>query len=505
MGMNRADISQAISLIDTNYIIEAIEAENALSGERKGGAGVRDGQRAEAPLRKQKHPAKKRWMGAVAAVLAVAVLAGVFLRPDGTPTAYAIAEAAYPEMAPYPVEYTQDAFDAWWESTRAQRRELGDTSALRAFFARSAQTFLSGDEGRNRVYSPLNVYMALAMLAQLTGGESREQILTVLGSESMDALRQQAGDVWNANYQNDVMLTSILASSLWLNRNVKFKQKTMDTLARDFYASSYRGEMGSEEFNELLQGWLNEQTGGLLEEQAGKIEMRPEIILALATTVYFRGKWHNEFPKENTAPGAFHTPDGDVEADFMHQRSFGSYYWGDRFTAMRQRFEQSGAFMWFILPDEGVTPEELLSDAEVMDFLFFGTGSYGEYEWENQEAIYVNQSIPKFDVSAQFDLTDGLRALGITDVFDPAVSDFTPMTTHVDGPIVVSQADHAARVAIDEEGCAAAAFTVILDYGMGDPPDDEVDFVLDRPFLFCITGNSDLPLFVGIVDCPVGK
>jgi len=32
-----------------------------------------------------------------------------------------------------------------------------------------------------------------------------------------------------------------------------------------------------------------------------------------------------------------------------------------------------------------------------------------------------------------------------------------------------------------------------------------VDFVLDRPFLFCITGDSGLPLFVGIVNCPAGK
>ena len=459
---------------------------------------------AKEPLKERKRTAKKRWMGAVAAMLAVAVLAGVFLRPGGTPTAYAIAEAKYPEMAPYPVEpHTEAAYDAWWKDIRAQWRDLGDTSALQSFFARSAATFLTGDEGQNRIYSPLNVYMALAILAQLTGGESREQILTALGSESMDALRQQANDVWNANYQNDGALTSVLASSLWLDWGVKFKQDTMDTLSRDFYASSYRGEMGSEAFNELLQGWLNEQTGGLLEEQAGSIELKPETILALATTVYFRGKWYNEFSKKDTTAETFHTPTGDVEADFMHQRSFEAYYWGDRFTAVNQSFGSGMSSRWFILPDEGITAEALLADSEIMDFLFFGTGSYGEYEWENQKALFVNESIPKFDVSSQFELTDGLRALGITDVFDPAVSDFTPMTTDVDVPIALSQANHAARVVIDEEGCTAAAFTVMAMDGMGSPPDEEADFVLDRPFLFCITGISGLPLFVGIVNYPL--
>ena len=65
-------------------------------------------------------------------------------------------------------------------------------------------------------------------------------------------------------------------------------------------------------------------------------------------------------------------------------------------------------------------------------------------------------------------------------------------------------ANHAARVVIDEEGCTAAAFTVVAPGGSA-APEDEVDFVLDRPFLFCITGDSGLPLFVGIVNNPAGN
>lgn len=453
--------------------------------------------------KKQKHRGRKRWLGAVAAALALAVLAGVFFRPDGGLTAYAIARAEYPKMAPYPsglAQFNHTAHDAWWEDVKAQRRDLGDISSLQSFFARSAQVFLTGAEGKNQVYSPLNVYMVLAMLAQLAGGESRGQILALLGSDSMDALRQQASDVWNSNYRDDGALTSILASSLWLDKNVEFNQDTMDILARDFYASSYRGQMGSAQFNKALQSWLNEQTGGLLKEQAGNIELDSETILALATTVYFKAKWHAEFSKANTAPQTFHTPAGDVETDFMHQRDDQVYYWGERFAAVSQSFEQGGS-MWFILPDEGVTPEELFFDGEAMDFLF----AVERYKWANQKFLFVNKSIPKFDVSSQFDLKEGLRTLGITDVFDWEASDFTPMTTDVEDPIILSQVNHAARVAIDEEGCTAVAFTVAANAGAAAPPDDEVDFILDRPFIFCITGDSGLPLFVGVVNYPVGE
>ncbi|MCM1214266.1 MAG: hypothetical protein NC331_01665 [Lachnospiraceae bacterium] len=450
--------------------------------------------------KRQRRRILKRWSGAVAAMLAVAILAGIFLRPGVRLTAYAIAQAKYPKMASYPsgpAQLIEPLHDAWWEDVKAQRRDLGDITPLQDFFRQSAQVFLNGAGENDRVYSPLNVYMALSMLAQLTDGESREQILTLLGSDSMDALRQQASDVWNCNYRDDGALTSILASSLWLDRDVKFDQDTMDILARDFYASSYRGKMGSEQFNKALQSWLNEQTGGLLEEQAGNIELDSDTILALASTVYFRAKWHTEFSKGKTTPQTFHTPAGDVETDFMHQRDNQSYFWGDTFAAVSQPFSQGGS-MWFLLPDEGITPEELLSDGEAMDFLF----AADRYEWKNQKFLYVNKSIPKFDVASQLDLKEGLQALGITDIFDPALSDFAPMTADVEEPIVLSQSSHAARVTIDEEGCTATAFTAMAAAGSAAPPDDEVDFVLDRPFLFCITGDSGLPLFVGIVNSP---
>lgn len=460
---------------------------------------------AKSSPKRQKRHIKARWFGAVAAVLVLAILGGIFLRPDGgltSPdgglTAYALAEAQYPQMAPYPGEpHTEKEFEDWWESVKAQRRDLGDISFLQAFFRNSSGVFLADTGGQNRVYSPLNVYMALSMLAQLTDGESRGQILTLLGSDSLDALRRQASDVWNANYRDDGALTSILASSLWLNKDISFNQETMDTLARDFYASSYQGEMGTDAYDKALQEWLNQQTGGLLEDQAGNVAMDSETILALATTVYYQAKWGHEFSEDSTGPQTFHSPTGDIETDFMHQRDDQTYYWGEHFAAISQGFEEGGE-MWFILPDEGITPEKLLSDEEAMEFLFY------RKEWENSKFLFVNKSIPKFDVSSQFDLGDGLRKLGVTDVFDPSRADFTPMTTDADVPIAVSGADHAVRVVIDEEGCTAAAFTVMLAAGAAMPPDEEVDFILDRPFLFCITGDSGLPLFVGIVNIPAG-
>ncbi|MCH5351864.1 MAG: hypothetical protein J1E06_00090 [Acutalibacter sp.] len=460
---------------------------------------------ANAEPKKRKRQIKQLWFSAVAAVLVFAVVGGIMFRSGGRVELHtaAIAQAVYPEMVQYPSDPSDyAAIDAWYSSKAAQRRDLGDVSDLQSFFSRSSAAFLTDTEEKNKVYSPLNVYMALSMLAQVTDGQSREQILTLLGSDSMEDLRKRVNDVWNANYRDDGALTSILANSLWLNENLEFKQDAMDILAEDFYASSYRGKMGSGEFNQALQDWLNEQTGGLLQEQAGNVKMDRNTILALASTVYYTGKWNNDFWKEATASQTFHTPTGDREIDFMHQSEWDLYFWGDHFTSVRQRFE-TGGYMWFLLPEKGVTPEELLNDAEAQEFLF--TNDKYKNDWPKMHSLTINKSIPKFDVSSQFDLISGLMSLGVTDVFDSTVSDFTPMLEDESIPVRVSEVSHAARVLIDEDGSTAAAFTVIMmtEGAPTAPPEEEVDFVLDRPFLFCITGDSGLPLFVGVVNYPV--
>ena len=424
---------------------------------------------------------------------------------------YHIAAAAYPVMAPYPNEmafydektgiFDDEAFsvvyDAWHDDIRAQRQQEGYERGLEGFFLESTKTFLSDSNGKNMVYSPLNVYMALAMLAEVTDKNSRQQILDLLGSADIESLRAQATALWNAHYRDDGAATSILAGSLWLNKNISFIPATMESLAKYYYASSFSGEMGSEAFNTALQDWLNDQTGGLLKEQASRITMSPETIMALATTIYFRSKWSNEFSESKTEKGLFHLPDAEgtaVECDFMHKSGTNTYYWGERFSAVAQRLEAGGA-MWFILPDDNAAVDELLGDEETISFIL------KNYGWDNNKTLVVNLAVPKFDVGSDINLSEGLKTLGITDVFSLTDSDFSPMTTDAD-EIYLSKAQHAARVKIDEEGCTAAAYTVMMAAGSAMPPDDEVDFVLDRPFIFAITCADGLPMFVGIVSNP---
>ena len=417
---------------------------------------------------KRRRPRRAWYMSAVAALLVVCIAVALF-KPGGG--ALAIAEAAYHEYERLPDGVVTP--DACFEALTAQ--------------------FLSGAGEENAVLSPVNIYMALAMLAELTDGESRGQLLDLIGSQDIEAVRGQAQAIWRACSMDVEVIQSVLASSVWLRDDLGYVQETMDSLANTYYASSYRGEMGSGEINRAIQSWLNEQTRGLLEEQAATIETNPLTVLLLATTIYYSAQWTDEFNEELNYTDVFHAPSGDVDAEYMYTGRFMDYYSGEGWGAVRLSLRY-GNGMWFILPDEGISVDALLENEEVTRLMSSGEADGGEY-------AMVYFSVPKFDIAAQLDLIGGLMELGVTDVFDSAVSDFTPMTTDTDG-VFVSEATHAARVKIDEEGVEAAAFTVITGDGAAAEPEREIYFTLDRPFLFAVSSQDGLPLFAGVVNRP---
>jgi serine protease inhibitor len=119
--------------------------------------------------------------------------------------------------------------------------------------------------------------------------------------------------------------------------------------------------------------------------------------------------------------------------------------------------------------------------------------------WENSKYMKVNLSVPKFDVSGQQNLAGGLQKLGITEVFSPDNADFSGITADV--PVFLTAANQAVRVQIDEQGVKAAAYIELPGATSPAPPEEIIDFVLDRPFLFVITRN-DIPLFAGAVNEP---
>lgn len=401
----------------------------------------------------------------------------------------AVAPASVPAA---PVSILSDDFYSYYHDVRTGAE--GINKALEEFYEHATAEFLLlGDKGENAVCSPLNVYMALAMLAECTGGETQRQLLDLLGSESIEGLRDRAGKLFLLNYYDCDAMQSIPAASLWVNTQYgnALNRDALQRLSEDHHASVYSGDMGDPAFSALLREWLNESTGGMLEDQIGDIHFDPAEMMRIVSSLYFKSFWDYRFNESANTEELFHSPTGDETVTFMHGGG-NLYYEYPGFTMVKKGLTSSN--VWLVLPNEGTELEELVKSGSVMEAILSDS-----YDYAVDGAI-IHLHMPKFDVSSRLDLKEGLMRMGVRDCFT-AEADFSPLTS-ADGAFVTS-VQHGVRVKVDEEGVSGAAYVMIPIAGAM-PPQREVDFTLDRPFMFVITGADGTPLFAGTVYHPAG-
>lgn len=379
------------------------------------------------------------------------------------------------------VNYTDPVSDAWVKAL-GERKEAGAGIAPMDGFMRELTLELAKNGG-NVVWSPASVYIALSMLAETADGSTREEILSALGANDMASLRKSAAALLAAENYDDGTVTSLFANSLWFNDDHLFNAETVERLAELYRASTYWGDPADPGYEKAMRDWIKDNTGGLLDDSADKLEMDPNMLLEICSTVCFKGGWGVGFEDAWLAPLVFHGTAGDTKVPCMYKqvREGGRFYYGDGYKAAIDAIGATGNSMIYLLPNEDVSIEDMLKDFDLTRLL------------ANAESGELTITAPKFDVSSDNDLISSLRGIGINGCFDPGSADLTQLT---DESAYVSKVQHSARVTVDENGISAAAFTRVeltLSYG-------EMTMTLDRPFVFIVTGVTGAPLFIGVVN-----
>lgn len=391
--------------------------------------------------------------------------------------------------ADWPAYY--NAYDEYYSAVMELRGggiPEGTRFAVSDFAAKSTPLALAGQEGKNAAFSPVSLWAALAMLAPCAQGDSQSQLLSALGVAGQRELTDQVGRLWKGLYTNDGVSSLILSNSVWLNdaQQGEYVQATLDTLGRDYFAGVYTTPMGTAGADQAITDWVAKETNGLIGGNGPVVETAPDTLALLASSLYYKAAWVVPFDAEKTQAGDFTTASGETaSADFMHASLAGNFLKRDGYQAAA--LETQLGEMFFVLPEEGTAPEELLSDTSFLSSLSSGAADvqYGTVEW----------SVPKFDLSADLDLMSTLKSLGITDLLDKDKADLSGLTSL---DTFLTQAEQMTRVSVDEEGVEAAAVTIIAD-GNGGIPDETCVMNLNRPFLFVLRSQG-VPLFVGVVN-----
>lgn len=149
--------------------------------------------------------------------------------------------------------------------------------------------------------------------------------------------------------------------------------------------------------------------------------------------------------------------------------------------------------MVFVLPEEGVSVEELLDSPEQLREAFCGGESVqAEIIWQ----------VPQFTCEMEQDLKEALQKLGVECAFEEEMENFSYLA---DVDLFVSEVRQGTRLAIDEDGIEAAAYSYVA---MGTTASarepeklEEIEMILNRPFLYGIVYQG-VYVFVGVCGNP---
>lgn len=386
-----------------------------------------------------------------------------------------------------------------------------------AFAYRTAPEFLAmetGDRDTGNVnYSPASMWMALAIAAQGANGTTRSQLNELLGSGSLaDSDYQSLLSSVNGQYSGAKSEMSA-ANSLWIDNDYSLASDYQSTVKKMFEA-----EVTTLPFDDQaaakMSDWIAKHTNGSLKP---KITLRDREVLSIINTVYADGRWKDPFEEQSTGDGTFHGEAGDAQVPMMHRTFSQMTYSHDEYNTWQRveiPFDNSGNLA-IVLPAEGHF-DELAGDAQKLGWAFgtcssasLGEGAMGCAAdsmpgWGvSVNSATVNVSLPRFTIDSMFDSEATIKAfekLGVTDAFSAGDADFTKMVdtdSHGEN-LYIGSILQGTRIEVNEAGAKAMSFTKAgADFTSA--PVDNIEFTVDRPFLYSYVTPDGIPLFIGAV------
>ena len=341
----------------------------------------------------------------------------------------------------------------------------------------------------NIMISPLSISIALTMTYNGAVGETQRAMADVLEIESLgiDTVNRSNAALRNSLENTDPKVEIAIANSIWSRQGVEFNPSFLER-NREFYEA----EIESLNFNdsqapEIINGWVNTNTNGKINQIVQRID--PRTLIVLINAIYFKGSWQKEFDKSATRDGIFYLSDGSQkQVPMMYRKGAYPYFRGENFEAARLPYGDGRVSMYVFLPNR---------DSDLNGFIEqLNAENWSEWMSQFQERADDDSEmiLPRFKLEYEVKLNDTLKALGMGIAFG-GDADFSGM-----GPqLFISEVRHKTIIEVNEEGTEAAAVTAVFGIESAPPV-----FRVDRPFFFAIYDDrTQTLLFMGIVMEPM--
>jgi serine protease inhibitor len=294
-----------------------------------------------------------------------------------------------------------------------------------------------------------------------------------------------------------------IANRLWGQTDYKFLPDFLKTTANNYGAGVKQVDFKNarEEARQTINAWIEEQTNDKIKELIKPDVLPEDTRLVLTNAIYFKAAWMLPFSPKQTMDGDFTLVDGKkVKAKLMRANNRTKYFKGEGFEAAELPYE------------EAERPGRILDEHDLSMIVLLPNKSDGlpAFEktltaanltkWLGKLSIHnVDVTLPKFKLTSEFMLKDGLSKMGMPIAFDRNKADFSGMTTSE--RLFINHVVHKAFVDVNEAGTEAAASTAVVMTPASAPP--PATFLADHPFVYLIRDNrTGSILFLGRVVDP---
>jgi len=354
---------------------------------------------------------------------------------------------------------------------------------------------------RNLAISPYSARVVLAMLCEGATGETRRSMVETLHlDENPDNLSnhfERLGRPLGFQLETETErrgLEMLTANSLWCDDGFVPKQSYVETLKEHYWAEVQTLDFRDPVSAGRVNSWAQEKTRGRIPALVDSL--RPFSPLVTMNAVYFKGLWEEPFEYHETQEEEFTLQDGAKQLAPLMRQS-GEF-----------RYAEIGGAQIISLPYKGGMSMCVALPPKEMPFPKFCaelTSIVGTRWTRAMGERDGHLRLPRFRIETQADLSAPLKALGMSQVFDPAraalegISDRKPLFL-----MGVMQKDF---VEVNEKGTEAAAVTTIMCGAALNPPPPPPPFemIVNRPFVFAICDDfTGVVVFLGAVVDPLG-
>jgi serine protease inhibitor len=353
-------------------------------------------------------------------------------------------------------------------------------------------------EAPNLFFSPLSASLALTMVLNGARNETYRQMAHALGygNQPVERINTENALLLHLLRSPDPKTETLVANSLWVQQGFSLLPSFLQACQKH-----YEAEVDSVDFMqdregaaERINGWVKQNTKGLIPKLFEPSDFSPLTRLVVVNTLYFKGKWQKPFDKQATREEEFHLEGGKVKrVPMMHQSGKFDYLRGDGFQAVALPYGAGELSFYLFLPDEGRSLQAFLKELTAERWA----------QWlKGFKPMEGDVGLPRFRIEATYPLKEPLQAMGITDAFDPEKADLSGVAPLTDGRLFITKALQKAVVEVDEEGTKAAAATGVV-VGVTAYNPNRFTLIANRPFFFIIRHNATgAILFMGIVREP---